>query len=338
MRKTLLSDAHRRRHPERIRSRFSGSSRRVDIQGLRAAAVLMVVAFHAGMPVPGGFIGVDVFFVISGFVITAMLGREWAVTGRIHFGKFYIRRFKRLTPALAVMIATTMTVSALVLPPVGTQETAAQTAVGAMLLAANLVIARTTGAYFDAPAETNPLLNTWSLSVEEQFYLAFPLVLAIGWWLARRTRIARFTPVVLVTVVATFSFGLSVLGSSGYTFTGGSWVTGGWLTGFYSPLTRAWEFATGALLALASAKLVVASRRIAFSLGLVGTLFLSASLLLINGATPFPGLWTLLPVIGTMLIILAGTNGSNSITRVLSAVRWPKLAIGRTRYTYGTGS
>ena len=77
-----------------------GRNRRLDIQGLRAVAVLMVVAFHAGLPVPGGFVGVDVFFVISGFVITAMLMREWTSTGRIRLGRFYVRRFKRLTPAL----------------------------------------------------------------------------------------------------------------------------------------------------------------------------------------------------------------------------------------------
>jgi len=91
------------------------SSRRLDIQGLRALAVLAVVAFHAGLHVPGGFVGVDVFFVISGFVITSMLQREWEATGRIRFGAFYLRRFKRLTPALAVMVTVTAIVSALVL-------------------------------------------------------------------------------------------------------------------------------------------------------------------------------------------------------------------------------
>lgn len=160
--------------------------RRLDIQGLRAIAILMVVAFHSGLPVPGGFVWVDVFFVISGFVITAMLMREWATTGRIRFGRFYVRRFKRLTPALALMVAVTMIISVFVLSPLGTQQTAAKTAFGAILLVANLVIARTTGGYFSAPAEINPLLNVWSLSVEEQFYLGFPAILAVGWLLARK--------------------------------------------------------------------------------------------------------------------------------------------------------
>ena len=156
-------------------------SRRTDIQGLRAVAVLMVVAFHAGLPFPGGFVGVDVFFVISGFVITGMVLRERRATGRIRFGQFYLRRFKRLTPALALVVAVTVTASAAVLSPLGTQQTAAKTGIGAMLLAANVVIARTTGGYFDADAATNPLLHTWTLSVEEQFYLAFPALIALGW-------------------------------------------------------------------------------------------------------------------------------------------------------------
>lgn len=169
---------------ERAAAAGPASSRRPDIQGLRAVAVLMVVAFHAGLPVPGGFVGVDVFFVISGFVITAMLHREWHQTGRIRFGRFYLRRFKRLTPALALVVAVTMVISIVVLSPFGPQQTAAKTAFGAMLLAANFVIARTTGGYFDAPAEANPLLNTWSLPVEEQFYLVFPALIAFGWVLA----------------------------------------------------------------------------------------------------------------------------------------------------------
>lgn len=128
-------------------------TRRLDIQGLRAVAVLTVVAFHAGLPTPGGFVGVDMFFVISGFVITAMLMREWATYGRIRFGRFYLRRFKRLTPALSLMLTATAAFSVIVLSPFGPQQTVAKTAVGAVFLVANIVIARTTRGYFDGPAE-----------------------------------------------------------------------------------------------------------------------------------------------------------------------------------------
>ncbi|WP_219107820.1 acyltransferase, partial [Austwickia sp. TVS 96-490-7B] len=166
------------------------SQRRPDIQGLRAIAVGLVIVYHAGLPVPGGFVGVDVFFVISGFVITAMLIREIETQGRVRFARFYLRRFRRLTPALALMLSVTLVMSAVALGPFGAQAVAAQTALGAVLLVANGVIAVTTGGYFDAPAESNPLLHTWSLSVEEQFYLFFPAVLSLAWvgWHATRGR------------------------------------------------------------------------------------------------------------------------------------------------------
>lgn len=223
-----------------------GGSRRLDIQGLRAIAVLMVVAFHVGLPVPGGFLGVDVFFVISGFVITAMLMREWDSTGRIRLGRFYVRRFKRLTPALAVTVGVVMAASALLFSPLGgAQVTAAQTAMGAMLLAANVVIARTTGDYFDARAETNPLLNMWSLSVEEQFYLVFPALLLFCWLLGRRSRRSDLAPLV-VGAVGAVSFALALAGSTGLEVS----LMPDSLVGFYGPATRVWEFAGSSYLSV----------------------------------------------------------------------------------------
>ena len=159
---------------------------RLDIQGMRAVALLMILAFHARLPVPGGFAGVDVFFVISGFVITAMLMREHGRSGRIDLRRFYLRRFRRLTPALALTVSVVLVLAVLLESPFGAQQITAATAVGAMLLVANVVIAGTTGDYFSPAAESNPLLNVWSLSVEEQFYLVFPAVLILGWLLARR--------------------------------------------------------------------------------------------------------------------------------------------------------
>jgi peptidoglycan/LPS O-acetylase OafA/YrhL len=144
----------------------ASGGRRLDIQGLRAVAVLLVVAFHGGLPVPGGFVGVDVFFVISGFVITAMILRERLATGSFRLGRFYLRRFKRLTPALSLMVAVTMVLSFCLLSPFDVQWITAATGVGAMLLIANFVIAQKTGDYFDAPAELNPLLHTWSVPLQ----------------------------------------------------------------------------------------------------------------------------------------------------------------------------
>jgi peptidoglycan/LPS O-acetylase OafA/YrhL len=306
----------------------TGSVRRPDIQGLRAVAVLMVVAFHAGGPISGGFVGVDVFFVISGFVITAMLQREWVASGRIRFRRFYIRRFKRLTPALAVMVAVSTAAAVLVLSPLGPQQTAAKTAAGAMLLSANWVIAGVTGDYFDAPAESNPLLNTWSLSVEEQFYLLFPALLAIGWVIVGRRRgwFGSRATILIVAAVAVVSFALACLGAAGFSVIGDEYTVG-----FYGPLSRAWEFAVGALLALTVPSIWTPSKKHVPALAIAGAAALVASLWLIDGTVAFPGPWTLLPVVGTLLLILAGTGNVNPVSRAL-ATR-PMVKIGDWSYS-----
>jgi peptidoglycan/LPS O-acetylase OafA/YrhL len=285
----------------------------------------MVVAFHAGLPVPGGFVGVDVFFVISGYVITGMLQREFRQIRRIQFRAFYLRRFKRLTPALALVVSVVVVLSALILSPLGPQQTATRTGVGAMLLAANVVIAQTTGGYFDAPAATNPLLHTWSLSVEEQFYLAFPLILAFGWTLARTARRLRSSPVVVVGGIAVVSFALALVGSTRPA------STTSWLLGFYSPFTRAWEFAAGALLALTVSGLGVGAKRFSSALGLTGLAILTACLWLISGSTPFPSVWTLLPVSGALLLLASGLNATGVSTRLLASP--PLVKVGDWSYS-----
>jgi peptidoglycan/LPS O-acetylase OafA/YrhL len=303
------------------------SNRRADIQGLRAIAVLVVVAFHAGLPLPGGFVGVDVFFVISGFVITAMLSREFQQSGRIGFGNFYLRRFKRLTPALAAMVAVTALVSVLIVSPLGPQQTTGQTAIGAVFLVANVVIAATTGDYFSAASETNPLLHTWSLSVEEQFYLVFPAILAIAWLMARR-RCLALSPFFVVGGVAVISFTLAIVGATASTIP----IPFPRITlGFYSPLTRAWEFAAGALLALLLAKWTPPANRPLKLVGLIGFAIVLASTLLISESTPFPGAWTLIPVVGTLFLLVSGTSSSAPTTRLLSTR--PMVAVGDYSYS-----
>lgn len=303
-----------------------GTARRLDIQGLRAVAVLMVVLFHAGVPTPGGFVGVDVFFVISGYVITAMLMREWATHGRIRLGRFYVRRFKRLTPALALTVSVTMLIGFFVLSPLGTQQDASRTAIGAMLLAANFVISRLTGDYFALEAETNVLLNTWSLSVEEQFYLAFPMILVVAWALSRRLRSMTLLPIITVSLVGAGSFGLAMAGASGYLP-----PVEPWLAGFYSPLTRAWEFAVGSLLALLGERALIQSKPLAGALGSVGAILLGVSLVAISGDVPFPSLITLVPVAGTLLLLLAGNVRDGATSRVLSST--PMVRIGDWSYS-----
>lgn len=307
---------------ERIRS-----GRRSDIQGLRAVAVGFVVLYHAGLPITGGFVGVDVFFVISGFVITGMLMRELNRSGRINLGQFYIRRFKRLVPALAVTVTFTALVSAFVLSPLGPQQTAAATGVGALAMLANVVITRTTGSYFDAPAETNPLLNTWSLSVEEQFYLAFPTLLLLGWAL-RRTRGGSQGVAIVVGAVAVVSFALACAHAAQWAL-----PTAGLVAGFYSPFTRAWEFAVGALLALfvTRKRSWKAPEWVYGAAGWVGMVALVLSLWLLGPGVPFPGPMTLVPVLGTALLIFAGEAPGNSATRLLSTK--PFVRIGDCSYS-----
>ncbi|MFV8315939.1 acyltransferase family protein [Mycobacterium sp. 23] len=284
--------------------------RRLDIQGLRAVAVVLVMVFHSGLPLPGGFVGVDVFFAISGFVITGMIAREWSATGRFAFGRFYLRRFKRLAPAMALMIVVTMLLTSCLLSPFNVQQVAAKTGIGAGLLAANFVIAINTGNYFSAPAESNPLLHTWSLSVEEQFYLAFPTLLLLAWILARRRNQRIASAALYVSTIALASFGL--------TLTGGVASQHPDIVGFYSPFARAWEFAAGSLLALAARDRSLPFANHARVLAWFGVAMLVGSAFLINQSTPFPGPWTILPVVGTLLVIAAGTERNTLVTRALS--------------------
>ena len=312
--------------------------RRADIQGLRAIAVLLVVAFHAKLPVPGGFVGVDVFFVISGFVITAMLLREQTVRQRLSFRHFYLRRFLRLTPALALTVLVVAVLSLVLQNPFGAQQTTARTGIGAMLLAANFVIGHAAGDYFATDTTTNPLLNTWSLSVEEQFYLIFPALLALGWALKRgmgrhvRKRVEPVVGIVLTITIA--SFLVSVLWTYGSplaeqvtTFFGGPQSFA-----FYSPFSRAWEFGVGALLALLLTRLPRASRATAWGVGLVGAALIVAAALLIHDTMPFPGVVVLVPVAGTALLLWSGSWTTTGVNRALS-VR-PMVAIGDTSYSW----
>ena len=306
---------------------------RPDIQGLRAIAVLAVVLFHARLPLPGGFVGVDIFFVISGFVITAMLLSQWSVHGRLRMLAFSARRFKRLTPALAAMVCVTVIAAVILQSPMGPQQTTAKTGLGAMALVANFVIAATTGDYFDELAETNPLLNTWSLSVEEQFYLVFPAALFALWWLARRWR--RASPALIgIAGIGLVSFAAALIS----TRMPGLLPGPEGLYGFYGPLSRAWEFAAGALVALVltRAQLSPADEAgehralrtlpppMSILLTAVGAVAILASLWILSPVTPGPGLRNLLPVVGTMLVIAGGAAARGPVWRALAShpMRW----------------
>ena len=161
---------------------------RPDIQGLRGIAVLVIVLYHIDVPLPGGFTALDIFFVISGFVITQSLLHKIRRDGTIGLKQFYLGRVRRLLPALGVML-TVVLLASLFLLPIGAQGIAARTGAAASIANANnyLIFFGISG-YFDAPATLNPLLHTWSLSAEEQFYLIYPALLLIGWSVGRNLR------------------------------------------------------------------------------------------------------------------------------------------------------
>jgi peptidoglycan/LPS O-acetylase OafA/YrhL len=214
----------------------------------------------------------------------------------------------------------------LFLSPLGPQQNVAFTALGAMFISANAVIAGTTGGYFDAPAESNPLLHTWSLSVEEQFYLLFPALLAIAWLLSRR-RARHFWAYVFIALILGLSFAVAYLGSDG---TEHSPLISS-ILGFYSPFSRAWEFAVGALIALIGANWRRLGRAGGTIATVLGTIAVFASFWLISSATPFPGPWTLLPVLGTGLLLIGGLASNTLISRVLASR--PLLWVGDRSYS-----
>ncbi|WP_385897849.1 acyltransferase family protein [Tessaracoccus sp. O5.2] len=297
-----------------------GTGRLRDLQGLRAVAVLAVMVTHAGLPVPGGFTGVDVFFVISGFIITLMLLREHATTGTISFRRFYIRRLKRLGPALAVTSTVTVLLSLLFLSPLGPQETAFKTALGATVGVANWVIADHTGDYFGTAAERNPMLHTWSLSVEEQFYVVLPALLLLSLVLGRR--LSRRSP----KAVALLLLGLLAVGSLASIQVGTDFPLG-----YYGPVTRAWEFLAGCLLALGIGLVQRLPSLVLRAAGVIGAALMVWGFMAITPETPFPGKWALLPVVGTALLILAGRDGGGPLTAILSSR--PMVAIGDWSYS-----
>lgn len=303
---------------------------RPDIQGLRAVAVIIVVLFHAGLPVPGGFVGVDVFFVISGYVITALLLRKLKSDNHIGLRLFYEKRIRRLIPVLTLVLVTTLAVTFLLGSPFDDQQAVtAQTAIGAITLSANAVIFLNSGGYFATPPTNNPLLNTWSLSVEEQFYLVFPLLL-LGLWILAKELPRKFPPekmlLIGLGIVSSTSFLLSVTMSFGLInlrLSDPDWFA------FYSSPTRAWEFAVGGIAYLAVKNGVgKLSSVVLFWSGLAGIV---VSVFLISDAMVFPGWIVLLPVASTVAVLVGGTNSPRGVALVSNR---GMVVLGDTSYSW----
>jgi peptidoglycan/LPS O-acetylase OafA/YrhL len=283
---------------------------RPDIDGLRAVAVLSVLAFHIGLKrIGGGFVGVDVFFVISGYLISSIVFSEIA-SSRFSVIGFYERRIRRIFPALFGMLAVSSVVAVIYLLP-GELVDYAKSTLAATVSVSNLYFWQHSG-YFDAPT-TKPLLHTWSLAVEEQFYIFFPLFLVL---------VRKFFPQRLrVSVIALFS--ISLVASAVV-------VSHDQQTAFYLPFTRAWELLLGTLLSLGMFPRLksVWLRNLAT---LAGMVMIGWSVFSYTEVTVFPGLTALLPCIGSALIIGAGEGGSSMMGAFLS---WrPIVFIGLISYS-----
>ncbi|MBY5974859.1 acyltransferase [Ferrimonas balearica] len=284
---------------------------RPEIDGLRAVAVLPVILFHAGINgLPGGFVGVDVFFVISGFLITGIIERELAADN-FSIVRFYERRARRILPALFLVLAASSVAALIFMLPYELQGFG-RGLLGVALFASNILFWQETG-YFAGASELNPLLHTWTLAVEEQFYIIFPILLMMLWrWKMR---------VVWIVLVALTVCSLLL---SDYASTRAPSAN------FFLLPTRAWELGIGALMALWLTHRPQPSGILAEGLGIAGLAAIVASVLLYGPETPFPSFHTLLPVLGAAAILYAA-QPATLVGRLLSS--WPVVGLGLISYS-----
>jgi len=283
---------------------------RPDIDGLRAIAVLSVVIFHAFPEyLGGGFIGVDVFFVISGFLITSLILREQKEQ-RFSLKHFYAKRIRRIFPALSLVLGFGLVAGWICLNFMEYKQLTKHTGSSAIFIT-NFMLLREAG-YFDNAADTKPMLHLWSLAIEEQFYLAWPLVLMFF------KRLPRWLlPVLVVLLLSSFAYSLSLV------------FKGNLDLDFYSPLSRCWELFLGASLAFGMSRQLAVSTPSRNMAGYVGLILVVMSACFLDKSMPFPGYWALPPTLGAALILFAGMQ--SNLNRVLLASR-PLVSIGLISY------
>ena len=280
---------------------------RPEIDGLRAVAVLAVILFHAELSVcAGGFVGVDVFFVISGYLITSILVTDRERGGFSILG-FYERRARRILPALFVVIAVCVPVAWLLLIPADLVAFG-RSVVAVAMFASNVLFWLESG-YFDTEASLKPLLHTWSLAVEEQFYLLFPLLVVVLWRFGKRTLIIVLVAIAVVSLVAAEHYARVLPAAT-----------------FLLAPTRAWELLLGALVALFGTR----TSRLGNLASGAGLAMVLVSVFVFDSATPFPSLFALLPTTGTALIIVFASS-TTLVGRVLSTRGL--VAIGLVSYS-----
>ncbi|MEO3937035.1 acyltransferase family protein [Dermatophilaceae bacterium Soc4.6] len=295
---------------------------RPDIEGLRAVAVVAVVVYHAGLALPGGYVGVDVFFVISGFLITKQLTRSVSRKGLGALPAFYASRIRRLLPAAALATVATVTAFRFFGPPLQVREVTTD-GVFAAVSALNYRLAALGTDYQHVGTAASPLQHFWSLAVEEQFYVVWPLVVA-GLLLAGRFFGRRAGRLMLLGVVVAV-IASSAIASAQLTATSAPWA-------YFGIHTRAWELAVGALLALTAKRLVDLPRRLAGVLAWAGLAAIAYSAVRFTQATPFPGTAAWIPVGGAAAVIAAGCGARVGAERVLAE---PLMqCLGRVSYSW----
>ena len=300
---------------------IGGQRFRPDIEGLRAVAVGLVLLFHGyGNPVTGGFLGVDVFFVISGFLITNLLLAEQIKKGRVSVPGFYARRVRRILPASALVVVCTVVATYHYLGFIGGNEIATDAKWTAVFMA-NIRFALVQTDYFGSQLPPSPLQHMWSLGVEEQFYLVWPslfvLLLVIVGGLRHRNALAA---------TLMFIIGASFAWSVVQTAANPTWA-------YFSPLTRAWELALGALVAVLAP--VIGRLRTGWPTELMaaaGLIGIALSAFIIDPSTPYPGSAVAFPVVSTALVIASGCASVNTVVGRALSVR-PMQWVGARSYS-----
>jgi peptidoglycan/LPS O-acetylase OafA/YrhL len=297
---------------------------RPDLEGLRAIAVLLVVFYHAGFTqVPGGFIGVDIFFVLSGYFISQQLWSNLEQYGKVSMADFYSRRIRRILPAASVVIVVTAALSWLLLSPVYASEIGWD-AIAAALNIANIRFATISNDYFDNAVASSPFIHFWSLGVEEQFYIFWPLLFLLVGLLLKRSNKSSFAKVARIIIVAVMT--VATLGSLAFSI----YQTGtNQIDAFYLLPSRAWELGIGGLIAVSQGK-YLPKKWLSNTISVLALGILTFVVVTYNNSTVFPGLGAVLPVVATALLVFAGST-QTFVARVLSVN--PLRAIGRWSFS-----
>lgn len=268
---------------------------RLDIQGLRGLAILLVIALHAGFaPLPGGYVGVEMFFVISGYVVTASMLRKNSRELKFNLRNFYVKRVLRILPTSTAVIIATVFAAVLMLGPAFNSDLFTD-AKWAAFFGTNFRLINTGANYFIAGLDKSLLTHYWYLAIENQVYLVYPLLIFVIW---------RFTPERFKNRTLTLILSISVVASGYWSI---SMTFNDSVTAYYSPLTRIWEIALGGLVALIPATFGTNFRWLRSIVAALGLVAIAASAVLLNATTPYPGLIAAWPALATAVIIWAGT-------------------------------